>query len=139
MTETIRIPIFGSRPPCAYDSRYNEHRSLLRTDRMTWTKVPANQEVIYYEPSDEENIISNPNMVNTSYNVVDYIRSREYGMREYRSVKHYNGTRQIITSELFREQSLSLNTLNKVLCSQWLDRENILIGTRCHKVSTMYT
>lgn len=140
MTETKRVPIFGSRPPCAYDSRYDEHCSLLQMERMNWSKAPVNQEVVYYEPSnEEENIISNSNMVNSSYNNVDYIRSREYGLREYRSIKHYYGTRVMITSELFKEQILSFNTINKVLCSQWLSSKDIIISTRCHKVSTIHT
>lgn len=109
-------------------------------ERMERSKNPANPEVVYYDTSDEEdNKISNSNMLNTSYNVVDYIRSREYGMKEYHSVKHYYGTRQMITSELFREQSLLVNSINKVLCSQWLNSKNIIIGTRCHKVSKIHT
>lgn len=139
MAETKLVPIFGSKPPCAYESRHTEHIAKLQIERLNWSKAPTNQEVVYYEPSDEEdNMESKFSVINTSYNFVDFVRSREYGMKQYRSVKKYYGTRHMLTNELFKEHSLSLNTLNKVLCSQWLSSKAIVLGTRCHKVCFIY-
>lgn len=138
MAETKLVPIFGSKPPCAYESRHTEHRAKVQIERLNRSKAPTNEEVIYYELDEEDNNKSKSSVMNTSYNFVDFIRSREYGMKQYRSIKKYYGTRQMLTNELFKEHSLSLNTINKVLCSQWLSSKAIVIGTRCHKVYIIY-
>eukprot|EP00102_Acyrthosiphon_pisum_P021763 XP_016658973.1 PREDICTED: DDB1- and CUL4-associated factor 12-like [Acyrthosiphon pisum] len=72
--------------------------------------------------------------VNNSYNLVDYIRSREYGMRGYRLVNKDYGTRHILTHNLLKERSIPLEKMDAVFCSQWLSSNQIVFGTRCNKL-----
>eukprot|EP00102_Acyrthosiphon_pisum_P021761 XP_016658971.1 PREDICTED: DDB1- and CUL4-associated factor 12-like [Acyrthosiphon pisum] len=72
--------------------------------------------------------------INNSYNLVDHIRSREYGMRGYRLVNKDYGTRHILTHNLLKERSIPLETMDTVYCSQWLSSNQIVFGTRCNKL-----
>ncbi|VVC25492.1 WD40/YVTN repeat-like-containing domain,WD40 repeat, conserved site,WD40-repeat-containing domain,WD40 [Cinara cedri] len=137
MAQTRRVPIFGSRPPCAYQSRLDERSAQLKAARMEKSKKSDKPEdFVCYEDSDdeEESTMSLCTMLNSSYNFVDYIRNREYGMREYHSVNPHHGTRHILTHDLFKEQSIPLKTMNKVFCSQWLSSKQIVFGTKCNKL-----
>jgi len=140
MAQTRRVPVFGSRPPCAYQSRLDERSLQLRMARLERSrKTDKPEDFVCYEDSDEdeESTMSLCTMLNSSYNFVDYIRNREYGMREYRSVNQNHGTRHILTHDLFKERSIPLKTMNKVFCSQWLSSKQIVFGTKCNKVSTL--
>ncbi|XP_060874015.1 DDB1- and CUL4-associated factor 12 homolog [Metopolophium dirhodum] len=131
MTETRRVPVFGSRPPSAYHSRLDERSLQLRIAGLERTRNSNNLEnFVCYEDSDEEE----RTMLNTSYNFVDHIRSREYGMREYRSINTNYGTRHILTHNLFKERPIPLKTMNKIFCSQWLSSHHIAFGTKCNKL-----
>ncbi|KAF0757560.1 DDB1- and CUL4-associated factor 12 [Aphis craccivora] len=139
MAQIRRVPVFGSRPPCAYQSRLDERSLQIQTRR---TRMERNrrsdkpEDFVYYEDSDEEeeSTMSLCTMLNSSYNFVDYVRNREYGMREYRSVNQNYGTRHILTHNLFKERSIPLNTMNKVFCSKWLSSTQIVFGTKCNKL-----
>ncbi|KAE9528835.1 hypothetical protein AGLY_012410 [Aphis glycines] len=136
MAQTRRVPVFGSRPPCAHQSRLDE-RNLIRMTRMERNRISDKPEgFVLYEEPDEEEESTMPlfNVLNSSYNFVDYVRNREYGMREYRSVNQNYGTRHLLTHNLFKERSIPLKTMNKVFCSQWLNGTQIVFGTKCNKL-----
>ncbi|VVC42715.1 Hypothetical protein CINCED_3A005471 [Cinara cedri] len=138
MAQTRRVPIFGSRPPCAYQSRLDDRSAQLKAARKERLKRYDNpDDFICYRDSDddeEESIMSLCTMLNSSYNFVDYVRNREYGMREYHSVNQNYGTRHILTHDLFKEKPISLATMDKVFCSQWLSSKQIVFGTKCNKL-----
>jgi len=141
MAGTRYVPVFDSRPPSAYLSRLE--RSLQ--SGMARLEKPRNsdnpEDFILHEDSDGE---EERTMPNTPYNCVDYIRNREYGNMsnieyEYRSVNKHYGTMHILTHDLFKEWSIPFKTMNKVLCSKWLNSNQIVFGTKCNKVSTLNT
>jgi len=139
MAQTRRVSVFGSQPPCAHQSRLHE-RSLIRMTRMERNITSEKPEdLVFYEDSDsdseEESTMPLFPVLNSSYNFLDFVRNREYGMREYRSVNQNYGTRHILTHNLFKERSIPLKTMNKVFCSQWLNSTQIIFGTKCNKVS----
>lgn len=137
MSLTKRIPIFGSRPPCAYPTRLSERRRAVQTARRELTREISSGEFIYHEDSNDEDEINMPlrYTLDYSYNFVDYVRSREYGMRQYRTVRPYHGTRHMLTHQLFKEHHVPLSMMNKIFCSLWLDSKQIMFGTKCNKVS----
>jgi len=71
-----------------------------------------------------------------SYNVVDYIKNREYGMHRYRSIPKVHYTKHILKHKLLKEYPIALRSMDKILCSQWINSKQIVFGTKCNKVST---
>lgn len=139
MTETKRVAVFGMKPPTAYQSRFEERRLALHKKKLvrpnTSTMFP---QFVYYDDSDEEeNSKMPPSWLNSSYNMVDYVRSREYGIRQERlSINKHNFTKKVLSHELLTERPIKLGKTNKVLCSQWLNNTQIIFGTKCNKAST---
>ncbi|CAH1731248.1 unnamed protein product [Aphis gossypii] len=107
---------------------------MTRMERNGVSDKP--EDLVFYEDSDSEEESTTPlfTVPNSSYNFLDYVRNREYGIREYRSVTQNYGTRHILTHNLFKERSIPLKTMNKVFCSQWLDSKQIVFGTKCNKL-----
>jgi len=134
MAETRYVPpVIDSQPPSAHLSRLERslQSGIARLEKARNSDDPA--PLVLYEDSDGE---EERKMLNTPYNLIDYIRNREYGMRKYHSVNTNYSTRHVLTHSLLKEQSIPLKTMNKVFCSQWLSRNEIVFGTKCNKVST---
>lgn len=134
MAETQCLPVFGSKPPCANDYR----RRLLMCQRDNELDMKA-KDIIYHDSSDEEcNPVTLSKALNTSNNFVDYLKNREYGLPCYRSVNQYYGSRYVINKSLLAEFQISLPTMNKIGCSQWLNHKEIIFGTQQIEVSIFY-
>lgn len=137
MSEVERIPIHGRVPPNAVRQRLEKRRSRLRALRQEKARKPEKPEdfVSYEESEDEEeSIATERRFLNTSYNFIDYVRSREMGMRERRSVNFDFPSRHILSHEMFKEHPITLNNVNKIFCSQWLSDRQVVFGTKCNKV-----
>lgn len=82
----------------------------------------------------------NNRSLKSSHNLVNFIRNRELGVRDYRSAINWNyGTRHMLAHNLFKEHYIPLQRMNKVFCSQWLCSKQIMFGTKCNKVSLMHS
>ncbi|XP_016995117.2 DDB1- and CUL4-associated factor 12 homolog [Drosophila takahashii] len=71
----------------------------------------------------------------TSLNIADYIRSRESGLRDRRSVNFDYASRYVLTKDMLRETPIGLpDATNGILCSKWLDSRKVVCGTKSNQM-----
>lgn len=85
MLKTVRNSVVGTYPSCHIRSRLEDRRTKARALRQERRRKPDKpDDFLTYDESgsDEETPQQQEDILNTSYNICDYIRSRENGLNE---------------------------------------------------------
>lgn len=136
MSKTKIFPVYGKTSICAFKSRIEERISKAKALKLELNrKADKPDDFILYDnsDSDEESTINQNDVLKTSFNFVDFIKSREVDGK-YGSVTKDYGSRHILTHEMFRESPITLGNMNKVFCSKWLSDRQVIFGTKCNKL-----
>ncbi|XP_070074850.1 DDB1- and CUL4-associated factor 12 homolog [Drosophila takahashii] len=69
-----------------------------------------------------------------SYNILDYLQSRENGLSDRHIVNVESTSRCVLTHNILRENRIELGDIGTVICSKWLSHQQLIIGTRSNKL-----
>nr|XP_018915665.1 PREDICTED: DDB1- and CUL4-associated factor 12 [Bemisia tabaci]XP_018915666.1 PREDICTED: DDB1- and CUL4-associated factor 12 [Bemisia tabaci] len=136
MAQTRRLPVYGVYPPCNHATRMEDYLVRVRSERAERARKPDKPDdfICYSDTEDDEDLLVNKSKFNTSFNFVDYIVSRQTGLRDFRCFKSNFASEYISTHEMFKEWTIPLTPMNKVFSSQWLSDRQIAFGTKCYKL-----
>ena len=85
MVKTVRHSVVGTHPSCHVPARLEERRAKARALRQERRRKPDKpDDFVTYDDSgsDEETPQQQEEVLNTSFNLCDYLRSRETGLKE---------------------------------------------------------
>lgn len=85
IVQTVRNSVVGVYPSCHMNSRLEERRAKSRALRAERRRKPDKpDDFVTYEDSgsDEETPQQQEEILSTSYNICDFLRSRENGLNE---------------------------------------------------------
>lgn len=86
---------------------------------------------------------------NVSLNIADYVSQRPLGNLHVKQPvalqpcvkeKSFNAQsdfaiKHLLTNGILQEKAIKVENINKVFCSQWLSDKQVILGTKCNKVS----
>ncbi|EDS41519.1 conserved hypothetical protein [Culex quinquefasciatus] len=107
---------------------------VLRQERRRKPDKPDDFVTFEDSDSEEETPAQQHQVLSTSFNFVDYVRSRESNLTEERNVDPSYTSRHILTHDMFKETPIALGNISKVFCAQWLSNRQVVFGTKCNKL-----
>lgn len=131
MSKTVRKNVVGRRPPCYIPSRLCNLDDVLALNlqRKIRRFVAYNDLSNVYKTPTQKN-----EFLNTSFNFVDFVKSRELNINEPRSVCKSFANRFILSHDMLKESMLSLGAVDQIASAQWLNNRQIILGTKCNKL-----
>lgn len=118
------------------------HELRMEMDRRHVPGTPSEEEerrTVLSQLLDE--YLKGPKDYRYSRNPVHYMHAMETGNQRLQrpAFRKTFGLEHLIRNSLFKEHEFDLDRVNKIFCSQWLNDHQVVIGTKCNKVSKTNT
>lgn len=131
MASVKKIPIYGEKT-IEYDKKAIDS---IKKNNLSSRNISLRSKQYTY-PKDKDETLAK-RWRNNSFNFTDYVSQRELGISkrvQSSGVCRDELMKRVLSSGQLKEHMISLNDMNKVFCSTWLNERQILFGTKCKKV-----